>query len=33
MIKVYYELIKMNLKDIEDVPEGIKDEVQSLLDA
>lgn len=33
MAKIYYELIKKGIKTIDDVPERIRAEVQSLLDA
>lgn len=33
MPKIYYRLIKEGKKTIEDVPEGIRTDVQALLDA
>lgn len=33
MAKIYYSLIKKGLKTIEDVPENLKEEVQTLLDS
>lgn len=33
MATVYYRLIKLKLKTIDDVPERDRDEVQALLDA
>lgn len=32
MAIIYFKLIKAGLKTIEDVPENLKDEVQSLID-
>ena len=32
MAKIYYSLIKKGLKTIEDVPEKIREEVQTLLE-
>lgn len=33
MAKIYYSLIKKELKTIEDVPEKYREDVQALLDA
>lgn len=33
MAKIYYSLIKKGLKTIEDVPENLKEEVQTLLES
>lgn len=33
MIKIYYELIKKGIKFINDVPENLKEAVQTLLDS
>lgn len=32
MAKIYYNLIKKGIKTIDDVPENIREEVQTLLD-
>ena len=32
MAKIYYNLIKKGLKTIDDVPENIREDVQTLLD-